>query len=476
MGRTKQGSKRSPAKLALKNFASQWFLISQGTGIIAVILHQLDYQFNGLYVIADIFWVLTILLLATTTFLYILRGICFPSDVLHTLATDANELSCLASPSITFTTIIQMIALTVVRDWSHGFGTFDYVLWWINVFLAACATIGIPYVVSKYCPPGVGGLMPPSQLPLIAALTAAAGGGVICQYAELSPSEQIPVIIVSYLFIGLALPLALGFDTLFLTRLMERESPSGLKVYQEMILCGPWGQGSFALQSLGNVVMSGAFASYSKGVFLTAAAAQPVGFASIFAGLISWGQGTFWWAFALISIVHTACIKKDGKRGLGFGLPTWSLVFPWVCRFLGGFLVLVRLTNDCYRVYILMLRWNWASCWIRTLSRFGLPLLRSFLSSYGSSSWHLRFGASSPGVYWVWNMAGKGQPMTMRSWRYRDEGTTRRRWSLELERNQVASGLWQPAEWVGYDDSHFCLMSHLCRQSLCREKVLLHSI
>jgi hypothetical protein len=35
-------------RVALKSFASQWFLIPQGTGIISVILHQLHYQFYGL--------------------------------------------------------------------------------------------------------------------------------------------------------------------------------------------------------------------------------------------------------------------------------------------------------------------------------------------------------------------------------------------------------------------------------------------
>ena len=111
---------------------------------------------------------------------------------------------------------------------------------------------------------------------------------------------------------------------------MDRSSPSGLKVYQDMILCGPWGQGSFALQALGQVVLNGSFAGYERGVFLTANAAGPVGYASIFAGLVTWGQGTFWWAFAVISIFQMAFTKTGGLKGLEFGLPAWAVVFPWV--------------------------------------------------------------------------------------------------------------------------------------------------
>lgn len=47
----------SPVKRALWNFSSQWFLILLGTGIIAVILHNLDYQFRGHVIISVIVWI-----------------------------------------------------------------------------------------------------------------------------------------------------------------------------------------------------------------------------------------------------------------------------------------------------------------------------------------------------------------------------------------------------------------------------------
>jgi len=152
---------------------------------------------------------------------------------------------------------------------------------------------------------------------------------VICRYGALDESLQVPVIIVSYLLLGMALPLSLGVSTVFLARLLANASPTGIELYQDMILCGPWGQGSFALQILGSAVMRGSFAQYSRGIFLTAEAAKPVGYASIFLGLMSWGQGTFWWAFAVISIIHSGFNKQGQWKGLKFGISTWSLVFPW---------------------------------------------------------------------------------------------------------------------------------------------------
>jgi tellurite resistance protein TehA-like permease len=320
----------SPAGIALRNFTSQWFLIPQGTGIIAVILHQLDYQFDGLVIISEIFWVLTIVVLVVMLLAYTLRAMAFPGELATALSSNTSETSCLASISITFTTIIQMIELNLVHEWGHGWGLAAYVLWWINTAMAVICCIGIPYVFVKYEPPGLSGLTPTTNLPLIAALTAAAGGGVLCRYGALSDSEQMPVIIVSYLLIGIALPLALGFDTVFLTRLLNKSSPKGMQLYQDMILCGPWGQGGFALMILGSDVLRGTFSENSRGIFLTSQAAKPVGYASIFGGLLAWGHGTFWWAFAIVSIFHSAFDKRKHWRGLSFGLPAWSVVFPWV--------------------------------------------------------------------------------------------------------------------------------------------------
>ena len=223
-----------------------------------------------------------------------------------------------------------MMALSLPRDWGLGWGNAAYVLWWSNVALAVIACIVLPYVFVTYEPPGVAGLSPAVNLPLIAALTAAAGGGVLCRYGGLTVHEQVPVIVVSYLLIGLSLPLAFCFATVFMARLLDNESPKGTDLYQHMILCGPWGQSSFALQILGSVVMRGSFANYDMGVFLTADAAKPVGYTSIFAGLLCWGHGTFWWAFAVMSILHSGFNQHGQWRGLTFALQAWSLIFPWV--------------------------------------------------------------------------------------------------------------------------------------------------
>lgn len=199
--------------------------------------------------------------------------------------------------------------------------------------MAMVATFGIPYVYVRLQAPGIKGITPAILLPLIAALTAAAGGGVVCRFGELGYKLQVPVIIVSYLEIGVGLPLAVCLETIYLLRLFDKQFPTAqAEIYQTMILCGPFGQASFALQILGQAVERGAFAQYDRGTFLSESAAPSIALASQLGGLISWAYGTFWWVFAIICITHSFLSQPEGFRNIKFTLAAWSLVFPWVSR------------------------------------------------------------------------------------------------------------------------------------------------
>src|SRR5436190_21219948 len=107
----------SSARVALHNFTSQWFLIPQGTGIIAVILHQVDYQFDGLHIISYIFWIMTIILLFSMLVVYMLRCMMFPRTTIAALRRDISEVACLTSIVISYTSIIQMMSLVLVHSW-----------------------------------------------------------------------------------------------------------------------------------------------------------------------------------------------------------------------------------------------------------------------------------------------------------------------------------------------------------------------
>lgn len=279
-------------------------------------------------IIAKIIWIYAIVLFGISLILYLLRAIVYPKHVRHQIRTGLIETSCLASISIAFTSITQFGILQYSTEGSIAF----YVLWWIEAGLATTACFGIPYVQLKLQPPGISNVPPTILLPFIAALTSAAEGGVICTSDHINPRLQVPVIIVSYLEVGAGLALAAAFDALILYQHFDRSSPKSESVWQDMIVCGPFGQGSFALQGLGQAVLKGSFAAYNRGSFLTSSAAAPIGYVSQFMGLLAWGYGVFWWCFAIISICHTLGAQPGGWRKTQFSLTAWSLIFPWVCQ------------------------------------------------------------------------------------------------------------------------------------------------
>ncbi|KAF6816166.1 malic acid transport [Colletotrichum musicola] len=300
---------RSTARTVIRNFTSQWFLLPQGTAILAAILKQLDYRFDGLTIISYIFWITAIILLLSMLALYILRSALYPSRVLRALRRDDAELAGLSSISIAFTSIIQMASLTLVPAWAGPWTDIVHALWWTSAALALVVSVVLPFIFIKVYPSGVPHISPATQLPLIAALTAAAGGGTICNSAGLDPARQLPVIVVSYLFIGMALPLALALDVLFWARLLGNYRPPRARAFQDMILCGPWGQSSFALQMLGRSVLAGAFESSSTSTFLSADAVAP-------------------WFFAIMGICH-ATFEGGRLKPIPYTLAGWALVFPW---------------------------------------------------------------------------------------------------------------------------------------------------
>lgn len=341
----------SPFRTAIRNFSSQWFLVPQGTGITSIVLFSLEYRFRGLDEISYAAWALTAICLALMLLAYALRLAMFPRHVLRLLGSDPAELTCMSSISIAFTSIVQMIALTVGssnRNWAIAAVS----LWWLNMALALASVVFIPFSIPHLHTPGVASLMPNTQLPMVAAITLAAGGGMVSSTPHLDGLEGLraSIILASYFSLALAVPIAMAYATMYLIRLVDGSAPAKGKIYQEMIFCGPWGQGSFALQSLGQSLLKNSprLAAYMSGGIVSETMINVLGYSSVFMGFSSWSAGTFWWAFAVMSTIrHLTRTWRHSRRTRPrltgdaaaefvleeterYSLAVWALVFPWV--------------------------------------------------------------------------------------------------------------------------------------------------
>lgn len=314
-----------PMLLAVWNFSSSWFLAPQGVAIIAAILHQLHYQFDALPILAKIVWIYAIVLFILSLAIYITRAVLYPKHVLHQIRTSVVEASCLSSIPIAFTSIIDMISL----QYSGSADLVAYILWWISTALSITSVIGVPYLQLKMQPSGLEHVPPSFLLPMISILTSAAGGGTIAENSSLSARLRVPAIIISYMELGAGMALTICVDACIMYHHFDQDSPVRDNAYQDMVLCGPFGQASFALHILGSAVLH-SFGEYNRGTLLTEQAAVPISFVSQFAGVMAWGFSTFWWLFAILSIVYTLHVQSGGWRNVEFSLRAWALIFPWV--------------------------------------------------------------------------------------------------------------------------------------------------
>ncbi len=296
-------------------------------------LHQLDWQFRGLDVIAIIVWLFTIVITVIFSLIYIAKLCLFPGTVRRQLTSDVVELCCLASLSITFGAIVDMLALVCAKSWGPSWGTAAYVLSWINVGLVFPVVVGIPYVYFCREPPGVEKIPPSIVLPANAAITASATCGVVCYAGKLTAGEQVPMIMVGYILLGLGLNFAVLTTGIYVVRLLDGGFPQRPQVLLNFILVGPLGQAAYAAQILGMATSSPgnrSFADYNRGTFITESAGQTISVVSILSGLVLWGYGAFWLLFSLATTVHLGFFTDGGIKTTQYSLSAWSPVFPWV--------------------------------------------------------------------------------------------------------------------------------------------------
>ncbi|KAL8872828.1 MAG: hypothetical protein Q9174_001606 [Haloplaca sp. 1 TL-2023] len=327
----KQPQEQSFGMKALEEWTTMTFMIPQGTGILSVCLFQLQWQFEGLQLIATIAWILSIVIYIIFLFIYMAKIYMVPGVVRRQLTKDITEVCCLSSPVITFGVIIDMVALVCAKAWGPSWGMAAYVLSWINVVISVVATVGIPYVYFRLCPPGIDHTPPVVLLPAIVSLTASSVCGIVCFYGGLQPRTQVPMIIVGYILMGLGLADAAALIFVYVSRLLAGGFPTKAQLWANFTIVGPLGQASNAIQILGKAASSPetmAFALYNKGTFITENAGRVLGVTCTLSGLMLWSYSAWWLLFSLVMTVHLGFFADGGIRHYQFS--AWSVVYPWV--------------------------------------------------------------------------------------------------------------------------------------------------
>lgn len=319
------------------------------SGALAQLIHQCPYQFHGIDIIADVFFVFALVTYLIFSTLFITRLAWFRSQAYHEIVGSIAELTFTPCWSIAFMTLTSNVALIVSTSWWGGypFTMVAYVMWWIvqtwnmlSLFWAFIILIRKHDASDRRIPTSI-------IIPAVSVATVGITGAVVATYAQdLSARLAIPVMIVSFNWTGVGILLGLILYVYLFHALLAQGWPPPDQTATMFILVGPMGQSAGALQILGAAATTyGRFADYNSGTFLTAETAKGLDAACVLIALLFNGLGVIWLLFGVWAMIERAWEKQLRWT------PAWNaIIFPNATLTTSFLVFAIEMDSSAYRV------------------------------------------------------------------------------------------------------------------------------
>ncbi|MBS3023086.1 TDT family transporter [Acidiphilium multivorum] len=303
-------TRRTDLLAIVRQFTPNWFAATMGTGILALDLNQLP----GLHRPAMALWLLNIALFALFTLLYAARWLLYPREAARIFGHSVMSMFLGTIPMGLATIINGFIAFGLAPLGPEAVGIAT-ALWWADVALSLVIGIGVPFLMVIRQDHAIERMTAVWLLPVVAAEVAAASGAQIVPHLG-NPHLALLVDILSYALWAYSVPVALGIVAVLLLRLVLHRLPHRDMAPSSWLTLGPIGTGALGLLLLG-ADAQGALAPL--GLPGLADAARGIG---LIGGVILWGYGVWWLAFAVLATLRYL------RGGIPFNLGWWGFTFP----------------------------------------------------------------------------------------------------------------------------------------------------
>lgn len=324
--------RRSGIKERVLHFTPSWFSVTMGTGVQATLLNLLPWSsiHSGLRWPALCFLLGDIIIFILFLCAFFARYLMYP-EVLPLTIKHPQKSMFLGTLPMGLITIISGIAQLGTTEFGLGidFALAASGLWWAATALSLMTAIGVPFSMMTYQKHYFEGITAALLLPIVPPITAAATGSVIAEILmETYPTYAFTIMVVSYLVLGIGLPLALLILVLYFQRLLLFKSPPRDVIISVFLPLGPCGQGGEACLHLGRVALH-LFPNISRpsppsGVPQLFSVGQALYGAGLISAMLLFGLGIWWLAIGLFTMI------RELKRGkLGFNMGWWGLTFPF---------------------------------------------------------------------------------------------------------------------------------------------------
>ncbi|KAI2062769.1 Plasma membrane sulfite pump involved in sulfite metabolism, partial [Ophidiomyces ophidiicola] len=299
--------------IAIANFHPGWFAATMGTGITAILLDRLPYQFPGLRYIALAIFVLNVALFTLFLVISVLRYAIWPDKFKAMLRHPAHSMLPGTFP-MGFATIINCTIFMLLPRWGPWVATVAWVLWWIDAAVSVFTCYYVPFVLTTVHPAKLETMTAAWLLPIVAPVVAAASGGVVAN-ALTNDQHALITVVVCYIMWGSAVPFAMVIIVIYFQRLALHKIVPSAVIVSTLLPVGPLGQGGFGIMQLGIVARrvfpaTGVLSQLSGEIFYSV---------GVFVALIMWGFGLVWLWFAAASFA---------RGPFPFNLGWWAFTFP----------------------------------------------------------------------------------------------------------------------------------------------------
>lgn len=323
--------RRHGIKERVLHFTPSWFSVTMGTGVIATLLNLLPWAsiHAGLRWPALCFLLANIVIFILFICAFFARYLMYPEVVPLTIKHPQKSMF-LGTIPMGLITIISGIAQLGTKEFGlgMGFALAASGLWWFATALSLLIAVGVPFSMMTYQKHYFEGITAALLLPIVPPITAAATGSVIAEIIMYDyPTYAFTIMVVSYLVLGIGLPLALLILVLYFQRLLLFKSPPRDVIISIFLPLGPCGQGGEACLHLGRVALH-LFPNISRpsppsGVPQLYNVGEALYGAGLISAMLLFGLGIWWLAIGLFTIVREL---KQGK--LKFNMGWWGLTFP----------------------------------------------------------------------------------------------------------------------------------------------------
>ncbi|CDS02093.1 hypothetical protein, partial [Sporisorium scitamineum] len=296
------------------HFTPSWFSVNMGTGITAILLHQLPYQFNGLGIISNVIFGFNVLLFLLFLGISVARYIIWPQLFWIMLFHPTQSLF-LGTFAMGMATIITMCAISAAPAWGEGFVYFTWAFWWFNAVLSLAICIGLPFIQFTRHVQSLDKITAVWFLPVVTTIVCSATGGLV---ADLLPAAHAKLtLIVCWVLWGTGFGMAFLLMSLYYARQAIYKIPPAQLIVSTFLPLGPCGQGAFSLLQFAsvlyklsladNLALPSPDATTPETARIMATAIYAV---SIPIALVIWGLGVVWLLLAVSSLVDLWFVSK----------------------------------------------------------------------------------------------------------------------------------------------------------------------